>query len=127
MPRLRPSAWARAAQSRSSRTNVASVQRSIALVAEWSPARLCLTHFGPVEEVDAHLGRAMGRLSLTAERARQGGRERFLAEVEAELERAVDSGAAQRFRQAAPPEQLWLGLERYWRKHRERHPPVRSG
>jgi glyoxylase-like metal-dependent hydrolase (beta-lactamase superfamily II) len=102
-------------------------ERSIALVAEWSPARLCLTHFGPVEQVDAHLGRAMERLSVAAERARPGSRERFLAEVEAELERAVDSDAAERFRQAAPPEQLWLGLERYWRKHRERHPPVRSG
>jgi glyoxylase-like metal-dependent hydrolase (beta-lactamase superfamily II) len=102
-------------------------ERSLALVAEWSPARVCLTHFGPVDDVDAHLGSAAERLSLAAERARPGSRERFLAEVEAELERAVDSGAAERFRQAAPPEQLWRGLERYWRRHRERHPPVASG
>ena len=45
-----------------------------------------------------------------------GDRERFLAEVEAEIDAEADEGVAQRLRQAAPPEQLWLGLERYWRK-----------
>jgi hypothetical protein len=39
------------------------------------------------------------------------------------LAAAVDEVAtedvAQRHRQAAPPEQLWMGLERYWRKRAE--------
>jgi hypothetical protein len=95
-------------------------ERSIARVAQWSPTRLCLTHFGSVDEVDAHLELARDRLRVEAEWARPGSRERFLAEVEAELDAAVDSETAKRFRQAAPPEQLWLGLERYWRKRAER-------
>ena len=44
--------------------------------------------------------------------------QRFLAEVEAEIEAEAGQEAAERLRQAAPPEQLWLGLERYWRKRR---------
>ena len=31
-----------------------------------------------------------------------------------------DDEVRERYRQAAPPDQLWLGLERYWRKRRER-------
>ena len=32
----------------------------------------------------------------------------------------MDEELAERLRQAAPPDQLWLGLERYWRKRAER-------
>jgi glyoxylase-like metal-dependent hydrolase (beta-lactamase superfamily II) len=91
-------------------------ERSLMTVAEWLPQRLCLTHFGRVDEVDRQLERLREGLSANAERARPGDRERFLAEVEAELEAEADAGVAERLRQAAPPEQLWLGLERYWRK-----------
>jgi hypothetical protein len=31
-----------------------------------------------------------------------------------------DGAVRERYTQAAPPDQLWLGLERYWRKRRER-------
>jgi hypothetical protein len=91
-------------------------ERSLMMVAEWTPQRLCLTHFGRVDDVDRQLERLREGLSANAERARLGDRERFLAEVEAELEAEADVGVAVRLRQAAPPEQLWLGLERYWRK-----------
>jgi glyoxylase-like metal-dependent hydrolase (beta-lactamase superfamily II) len=91
-------------------------ERSLKTVAEWLPQRLCLTHFGRVDDVDRQLERLRERLRVNAERARSGDRERFLAEVEAEIEAEADAGVAERLRQAAPPEQLWLGLERYWRK-----------
>ena len=91
-------------------------ERSLKTVAEWRPQRLCLTHFGRVDDVDRQLERLRQRLRTNAERARPGDRERFLAEVEAEIEAEADPGVAKRLRQAAPPEQLWLGLERYWRK-----------
>jgi glyoxylase-like metal-dependent hydrolase (beta-lactamase superfamily II) len=91
-------------------------ERSLKTVAEWRPQRLCLTHFGRVDDVDRQLERLRQRLRTSAERARPGDRERFLAEVEAEIEAEADAGVAERLRQAAPPELLWLGLERYWRK-----------
>jgi glyoxylase-like metal-dependent hydrolase (beta-lactamase superfamily II) len=91
-------------------------ERSLGTIAGWDPQRLCLTHFGRVEEGASQLDRLRRALRANAERARAGDRERFLAEVEAEIDREADAEAAARLRQAAPGEQLWLGLERYWRK-----------
>jgi glyoxylase-like metal-dependent hydrolase (beta-lactamase superfamily II) len=89
---------------------------SLEAVAGWSPRRLCLTHFGLVDDVERQLERLRQALSANAERARGGDRERFLADFEAEIDATADQEVAERLRQAAPPEQLWLGLERYWRK-----------
>jgi glyoxylase-like metal-dependent hydrolase (beta-lactamase superfamily II) len=97
-------------------------ERSLEAVADWPPQRLCLTHFGRVDDVASQLERLRERLRANAERARPGDRERFLAFLEAELDAEADGDAAERLRQAAPPEQLWLGLERYWRKRGESAP-----
>ena len=91
-------------------------ERSLNVVADWNPRRLCLTHFGRVDEVERQLERLRNVLRANAERARGGDRGRFLAEVEAEIEAETDGGVGERLRQAAPPDQLWLGLERYWSK-----------
>jgi glyoxylase-like metal-dependent hydrolase (beta-lactamase superfamily II) len=91
-------------------------ERSLETVADWRPRGLCLTHFGRVDDTDIQLDRLRASLRANAERARGGDRERFLAEVEAEIEAEADQEVAERLRQAAPPVQLWLGLERYWRK-----------
>jgi glyoxylase-like metal-dependent hydrolase (beta-lactamase superfamily II) len=91
-------------------------ERSLDRIAEWRPRRLCLTHFDRSEEPLEQLERVRESLRRNAERARSGDRESFLREVEAEIEGSVGEAAADRHRQAAPPEQLWLGLERYWRK-----------
>jgi glyoxylase-like metal-dependent hydrolase (beta-lactamase superfamily II) len=96
--------------------DLAAWERSLKTVAEWRPQRLCLTHFGRVDDVDRQLERLWQGLHTNAERARPGDRARFLAEVEAEIEAEADAAVAERLRQAALPEQLWLGLERYWRK-----------
>jgi glyoxylase-like metal-dependent hydrolase (beta-lactamase superfamily II) len=88
---------------------------SLATVREWRPKRLHLTHFGPVDAVEEQLERAgetLRRYAAAAER----GRDRFFSTLAAELEAAADPEVAVRMRQAAPPEQLWLGLERYLRK-----------
>ena len=98
-------------------------ERSLDAIAEWRPRTLCLTHFGRVVEVGEQLERARARLREASERVRTGDRERFLRALDAELDARLDEAAAERFRQAAPPEQLWLGLERYWRK-RERGAPI---
>ena len=91
-------------------------ERSLETLAGWRPRRLCLTHVGRVDDVERQLERLREGLRANAERARGGDRERFLAQVEAEIEAEAGPEVAERMRQAAPSEQLWLGLERYWRK-----------
>jgi glyoxylase-like metal-dependent hydrolase (beta-lactamase superfamily II) len=93
-------------------------ERSIELVRAWRPDRLRLTHFGPLADVDAQLDAIGDRLRRWSGLARVGDRAAFLRAIDAELD-ASDPGTAARIRQAAPPEQLWMGLERYWRKRSE--------
>jgi glyoxylase-like metal-dependent hydrolase (beta-lactamase superfamily II) len=94
-------------------------ERSLETIAEWDPRRLCLTHFGFADDAVPQLERLHEALWATADRARHADRERFLAELEAEIEAEGDAEVAARMRQAAPPVQVWLGLERYWRKRAE--------
>jgi len=90
---------------------------SLDLVAGWQPERLCLTHFGAVEsDVPGHLAEMSRRLDAWGAVARDADGAAFVERVEDELERAVDFDTAAAYIQAAPPEQLFLGLERYWRK-----------
>lgn len=89
---------------------------SLDVIASWAPARLCLTHFGAVEEPAAHLAEMRAQLERLAERARGGDREAFLAALEADIEERSDPGDRERLRLAVPPEHVWLGLERYWQK-----------
>jgi glyoxylase-like metal-dependent hydrolase (beta-lactamase superfamily II) len=90
--------------------------RSLDAIAGWAPERLRLTHFGAVDQPSVQLEAARETLGRYAALARDGDRERFSAAVEEEVDRRAGSGEGARYRQAAPPEQLWLGLERYWRK-----------
>jgi glyoxylase-like metal-dependent hydrolase (beta-lactamase superfamily II) len=93
---------------------------SLDTLAEWEPTALCLTHFGRVADVPGQLERMRSSLRRRAEAARDGDRESFLAGLRRDVRAAVDEETAVRAEQAAPPEQLWLGLERYWRKRAER-------
>jgi glyoxylase-like metal-dependent hydrolase (beta-lactamase superfamily II) len=90
---------------------------SLSTVAGWTPERLCLTHFGPVTEVEDHLHRIRTALLDSAEAARDADEETFIKWLHARAD--VDSEAAERLEQAAPPDQLFKGLERYWRKKKE--------
>ena len=93
---------------------------SLDAVAEWDATALCLSHFGRVDDVPGQLERIRSSLHRRAEAARDGDRESFLAGLRRDLRAAVDDETAVRVELAAPPEQLWLGLERYWRKRAER-------
>ena len=55
-------------------------------------------------------------LRTRSRRARDSNPEEFAAWSEAETRRAVDVTTAEALLQAAPPEQLGLGLRRYWEK-----------
>ncbi|MBA2793231.1 MAG: MBL fold metallo-hydrolase [Thermoleophilaceae bacterium] len=98
--------------------------RSLDLLSEWSPSALCLTHFGRVDDVDAHLLRMREGIARRGENARIHGGEAFMAGVEAEIDAIDEPEVAERFRRAAPTDQMWLGLERYWRKKAERDEAV---
>ena len=87
------------------------------------PARLALIHFGVVEgveEVADHVARARDRLAVWAKRVRDGmTRDEFVAAAAADLAKTEDADAPY-YQRAAPFEQSYLGLERYWRKKGER-------
>ena len=89
---------------------------SLDTVAGWSPAALCLTHFGRHEDAPEQLDRLRDALRERAERARTTEPEEFAAWSEAQTRAAVDEQTAEALIQAAPPETLGIGLRRYWEK-----------
>jgi glyoxylase-like metal-dependent hydrolase (beta-lactamase superfamily II) len=92
---------------------------SIETIAKWNPLGLCLTHFGRVTDVEDQLRRLRSAIAEQADMARRGGEEDYVRATDRALRDATDAEAAERYVQAAPPEQLFLGLERYWRKRAE--------
>jgi glyoxylase-like metal-dependent hydrolase (beta-lactamase superfamily II) len=95
---------------------------SIELLKAWAPERLAFTHFGETCEVANQLAEVGQRLDEWAERAREQELDAFVASAIAEIEAASEPGTLPAYVQAAPPEQLYLGLERYWRKRAEALP-----
>ena len=89
---------------------------SLHTVASWNPQSLCLTHFGPVTDVADQLHRVRHALNESADSARLDGEEGFIAKLESSLAEATDPATVEAFEQAAPPDQLYQGLSRYWRK-----------
>ncbi len=87
---------------------------SLDAIEAWQPSALCLTHFGRHEDVGAQLARVRESLRTEADRARDLSPEEFAAWSEAETRAALDPAMAEALIQAAPPEQLGLGLRRYW-------------
>jgi glyoxylase-like metal-dependent hydrolase (beta-lactamase superfamily II) len=93
--------------------------QSIELVRSWSPQRLAMTHFGATEDVERQLDEVGQRLDSWAERVRAEDRETFVAGIREEIEASAGPEVAAAYTQAAPPEQLYAGLERYVRKRAE--------
>ena len=100
---------------------------SLDMVAGWSPAALCMTHFGRADDPQAQIDRVRESLDRHAERAQGSDERTFVAALERDLRQNADDQTAIRLRQAAPPEQLWLGLQRYWRKRGEREAAASGG
>lgn len=94
---------------------------SLDLVEERRPARLRLTHFGGFDNVEEHIAQMRVRLANWGEVAKVADMERFIDVVEAETRASSDDeDTAQSYFQAAPPDQLYQGLDRYWTKKAER-------
>jgi glyoxylase-like metal-dependent hydrolase (beta-lactamase superfamily II) len=87
------------------------------------PERLALIHFGVVDgrhEVARHVERARNYLGVWAKRVHDGmTQDEFVAAAQADLAASEDGGGAPYYERAAPYEQSFLGLERYWRKQSE--------
>jgi glyoxylase-like metal-dependent hydrolase (beta-lactamase superfamily II) len=93
---------------------------SIDRVAEWRPERLAMTHFGAADDVAEHLAAVGERLDAWAALARDHDREAFMAAIRAEIAAVATPEIAAAYEEAAPADQLYMGLERYWRKRAER-------
>ena len=89
---------------------------SIELVLAWEPESLAITHFGAVEDPAAQLDAVTRCLDRWAEATRELDADRFERAVRQEIRAGADPETAAVYEQAIPPQQLYLGLERYWRK-----------
>jgi glyoxylase-like metal-dependent hydrolase (beta-lactamase superfamily II) len=91
---------------------------SLDVIAGRRPDRLALTHFGGWDDVDFQLGTLSRRLDAWAAVARERDEAGFIEAMTEEIARAsdddLDTEAA--YAQAAPPDQLYAGLARYWKK-----------
>jgi glyoxylase-like metal-dependent hydrolase (beta-lactamase superfamily II) len=98
---------------------------SLNIIDAWQPVSLFLTHFGPVMPARAHLARYRTTLTQQAELVRQlmqsGDSEEeqirtFVARLRAEARAGLPASEAKATELAAPFDQLWQGLARYWQK-----------
>jgi glyoxylase-like metal-dependent hydrolase (beta-lactamase superfamily II) len=89
---------------------------SIEKIRAWAPERLAITHFGWAEDVDAQLDDLGRRLDAWVDVARGSDEADFIAHVTEEIADGADPEVGPAYIQAAPPEQLYAGLQRYLRK-----------
>jgi glyoxylase-like metal-dependent hydrolase (beta-lactamase superfamily II) len=94
-------------------------KESIERIAAWAPARVAITHFGGYDDVSEQLESLSARLDDWAQRARDQDRDTFMAGVREEIARGAEPSTAEAYEQAAPADQVFMGLERYWRKREE--------
>jgi DivIVA domain-containing protein len=92
---------------------------SIDQLAAWKPEVLAMTHFGSSESVQEQLAELSERMDTWAALARTEDLETFVNTVRAEIQADAGPELLQTYVQAAPPDQLYRGLERYWRKREE--------
>jgi glyoxylase-like metal-dependent hydrolase (beta-lactamase superfamily II) len=97
---------------------------SIDRIAAWRPERLVQTHFGSSDDPEAQLAELSARLDEWAARALEQDQATFVDGVRAEIAEHADASLLEAYEQAAPPDQLYAGLERYWRKRAD---AVRTG
>jgi glyoxylase-like metal-dependent hydrolase (beta-lactamase superfamily II) len=89
-------------------------EESIDRILDWEPATLGLTHFGQVDDPEAHLDLVRQRLREQGELARELSSDQFERRIREQVADRADRETAEALLQAAPPEQQWDGLDRYW-------------
>jgi glyoxylase-like metal-dependent hydrolase (beta-lactamase superfamily II) len=93
--------------------------RSLELIAAWQPERLAMTHFGESLDVQEQLAELGARLDTWAAFARDHEFPEFAEAVRAELLASPAPDALAAYEQAAPADQLYAGLRRYWSKREQ--------
>jgi glyoxylase-like metal-dependent hydrolase (beta-lactamase superfamily II) len=93
--------------------------RSIALLRDWQPEWLAMTHFGLSEDPQAQFDELETRIEQWAQAARVEDRDGWVAAVEAELRAATTPETFDSFIAAVPVDQSYAGLRRYWDKRSE--------
>jgi glyoxylase-like metal-dependent hydrolase (beta-lactamase superfamily II) len=101
--------------------------RSLDLIADWRPASLGLTHFGGVDEVEEQLEATRASLHELADLTRRSGPATVAAAVRDRVDRNGDRALRAAYAAAVPPEHVYQGLERYWRKRAEREATAETG
>jgi len=100
-------------------------EESIRIYERWRPSSLVLAHFGSVDRVGDHLRELrtvldrtsrMVRSTLESEGTDEERIRRFSEDMRADARRTLSEADAASAEAAAPFDQLWLGLARYWRK-----------
>jgi glyoxylase-like metal-dependent hydrolase (beta-lactamase superfamily II) len=89
-------------------------QESLEVVRSWSPARVASTHFDAWEDPGQQLDAVARSLDRWSRLAREADVEQFVAARGAEVAAAVAPDSAACYEQAAPADQSWQGLTRYW-------------
>lgn len=98
---------------------------SLDTIAAWQPATLFLTHFGAVKPAGAHLAAYRAVLERTADvvaatlRGEATDEDRaalFAARMREDARRHLSERDVAALELAAPFDQIWAGLARYWRK-----------
>jgi glyoxylase-like metal-dependent hydrolase (beta-lactamase superfamily II) len=100
-------------------------ETSLQAIEGWRPSSLVLTHFGRVSDVPDHMRKfrvaldraaTLVRQTLDSEGTDEERIRRFSQDMRAEVRRALSEEDAKASEAAAPFDQLWIGLARYWRK-----------
>lgn len=98
---------------------------SVARLEAWDPRTIFLTHFGAVDNPRTHLRALLDNLDtmsgIVHKRLADPGSDdekagRFAEEMTREFRREMNESQVAAYLAAAPPELLWLGLARYWKK-----------
>jgi glyoxylase-like metal-dependent hydrolase (beta-lactamase superfamily II) len=93
---------------------------SIDQILDWEPASLGLTHFGAIDRPEEHLELVRGRLREQGELARELSSDQFEQRIREQVRDRADPETAEAMLQAVPPEQQWLGLDRYLSQREQR-------
>jgi glyoxylase-like metal-dependent hydrolase (beta-lactamase superfamily II) len=96
---------------------------SIDTLEAWEPQRLAITHFGDYGDVFEHLDRVREALVRWTELAGTTDRLGYAEALRAELNATLVERDAVSFEQAMPPEDQWLGIDRYLTQLRETGAP----
>jgi hypothetical protein len=89
---------------------------SIDQLLRWKPERLAMTHFGDNDDIGGQLADLAERLDMWAALVRTEDLASFVSIVEDEIASGASPASRGAYKQAAPPELIYAGLERYWRK-----------